>query len=332
MTRHPISPTLLTALLIGLSACATVSEPDDGDGRASASMSQAIFTDLHFDCRDAPVLLIDVEASPVLVAYGESIPMRHTRAASGVRFEAVSDTSTVLHMKGESAWVSLRGHDHTGCKLAVPPATPFNAQGQEPPWRVQVLDDHLTLTLGYAGDAHTLPLSHVEHAGLATRIQARGPSGPIALDIVRGVCRDSMSGMPHPYSVTLTGVDDVQPGCGGQPAELLAGKGWLVHSLDGVAPLAGSRVTLRFLEEDGRVAGTGSCNRYNAGYGLDGESLRFSQAAMTKMACAEELMRQEQHFHAILGGIDRFDMDEAGNLILIGSQGRLSASPLTPAD
>lgn len=217
MTRHLIKSAILPILLIGLSACATVSTPDHKNGRASASLSQAVFTDLHFDCDDVPVLLADAQTNPVLVVRGESIPMQHTRAASGVRLEARADASTVLHMKGESAWVSLRGQDHSNCRLAVPPAAPFIALGQEPPWRVQVMEHQLTLTTGYAGDARTLPLSHVTQSGLTTTVQARDGSGWVALDIVRQACRDSMSGMPYPYSVSLSGVDGAQPGCGGPP-------------------------------------------------------------------------------------------------------------------
>ena len=38
--------------------------------------------------------------------------------------------------------------------------------------------------------------------------------------------------------------------------------------------IAGSRVTILFLEED-RVAGSASCNRFMGGYKLTGEGLSF---------------------------------------------------------
>ncbi|MGL1833937.1 META domain-containing protein [Rhodocyclaceae bacterium SMB388] len=328
MTRYPNKPVLLSALLLGLSACATVAEPDRA---GSASMAQTVYTALHFDCGDLSVLLTDVDSTPVLVAAGESIPMHQTRAASGVRYEATQDASTVLHMKGDAAWVDLRGRDRANCTLTTPPAQPFTAQGQEPPWRVQVMDDAVTLTTGYAGAARTLALSSIEQSGLTTRMQAADRAGVIALAIVGEVCRDSMSGMPHPYSVVLSGIDGAQPGCGGQPIDLLAGREWIIQSLDGVTPTDGSPVTLRFLKDTGRIAGTGSCNRYHAGYTLDGESLRFTHAATTMMACAPNLMDQEQRFHSILSGIDRFDFDLDGRLILGGANGQLvaTASPLS---
>lgn len=323
MTKYPPQAALMATLLLGLSACATAPLHDPGD--ISKPQSQTMPTALHFDCGDLSVLLSDPDSAPALLVEGESVPMRQTRAASGVRFEGASDPTTVLHMKGETAWVSVGGRESTNCTLAVPPATPFTAQGQEPPWRVQVLDDVVTLTTGYAGEARTLTLSRVEQAGLTTIIQAADRSGAIELKVVRELCRDSMSGMPHPFSAMLAGVEGAQPGCAGRPIDLLAGREWIIASLDGVVPIDGPPVTLRFMEDTGRIAGAGSCNRYHADYSLDGESLRFSDAAMTKMACAPDLMDQERRFHSILNGITSFDINESGHLILQGTDGRLLA-------
>lgn len=253
MTRHSNKITLLSILLLGLSACATVSQPD--------------------------------------------------RAATP-----------------------------TSLLQAISPATSLTAQGQEPPWRAQVTDDGVTLTTGYTGAARTLALSQVEQSGVQTVIQAKDRFGSIRLALVREVCRDSMSGMPHPYSVVLSGVDGVQPGCGGQPLDLLTDREWIIQSLDGVAPIEDSPVTLNFLQDTGSIAGAGSCNRYHAGYTLDGESLRFAPAATTKMACSPDLMDQEQRFHAILIGIDRLDIDEQGHLILMGTNGQLIAKAASRTD
>jgi heat shock protein HslJ len=247
------------------------------------------------------------------------------------RFKIVPPLVSVL-LVGLSACVTVPGDTSLDISGPLtypeysPPGLPFIAQGQEPPWQVQVLDDTLTITTGYGAETRVLTLLDVEQLGQRTVFRAADRASELRVDAQARICRDSMSGMPYPYSVTLTGIENVQPGCGGRPIDLLAGKEWVIHSLDGVEPIAGSRVTLRFLEEDGRIAGSGSCNRYNAGYTLDGETLRFSDAASTKMGCAPELMRQEQAYHAILQGVVSFDIDDAGQLILLGSNGRLVAS------
>ncbi len=55
--------------------------------------------------------------------------------------------------------------------------------------------------------------------------------------------------------------------------------------------------------ENHRVAGSGGCNRLMGGYALEGQTLRFSQMAATKMACADG-MQQEQAFLEALRNVE----------------------------
>lgn len=133
-----------------------------------------------------------------------------------------------------------------------------------------------------------------------------------------------MSGVPHPFTVEVQIDGDRLAGCGGQPVSLLAGS-WEVEQLDGGGLLAGSRITLEVSAEDRRVSGLASCNRFTAGFELGGEGLTVAGPASTRMACAPEVMEQEERFLHLLAGARAFDLDSGGKLILSGPAGRLTA-------
>ena len=72
----------------------------------------------------------------------------------------------------------------------------------------------------------------------------------------------------------------------------LAGTSWMLSSLNGSLPLAGTMVTLAFGADDS-VSGTDGCNQFRGTYAQDGEKLTFEQPmATTMMACEEPIMAQ----------------------------------------
>jgi heat shock protein HslJ len=110
----------------------------------------------------------------------------------------------------------------------------------------------------------------------------------------------------------------------GDPVDLLTGAEWVVEDIDNQGSPDGASITLAFLP-DGRVAGSGGCNRYNASFTLTGDGLGFGPAASTMMACPEALMNVEQRFHATLAAVERFEIDDTGALVLIAPAGRILA-------
>jgi heat shock protein HslJ len=110
----------------------------------------------------------------------------------------------------------------------------------------------------------------------------------------------------------------------GDPVDLLTGAEWVVEDIDEQGIPDGASITLAFLP-DGRVAGSGGCNRYNASFTLSGDGLGFGPAAATMMACPEALMNIEQRFHATLAAVERFEIDDTGALVLIAPSGRILA-------
>jgi heat shock protein HslJ len=94
----------------------------------------------------------------------------------------------------------------------------------------------------------------------------------------------------------------------------LAATSWRVTALDngkgGVSGMVvGSRVTME-LAADGRVWGSGGCNRYTSSYRTDGTALAFTPAAATRMACAAAgVMEQEQAFFRALESVATMRME-----------------------
>jgi heat shock protein HslJ len=207
------------------------------------------------------------------------------------------------------------------------PAMPLRASGNEPPWLATLNDGELVLVTDYGARRRAVPLLDTLRDGAITRYRAVDGGLALAMTVRSRVCNDSMSGMPHPYSVEIATAEGVLYGCGGEPVELLAEREWEVTRLDDRAPVSGSRITLRFLPEDGRVAGIASCNKFTAAFTLTGEQLRFSAAMTTRMACPEPLMAQEVEFLRLLSGVSAFGIDGAGMLELIGGEGHLVARP-----
>ena len=86
---------------------------------------------------------------------------------------------------------------------------------------------------------------------------------------------------------------------GAAPAGLTGA--WRVISLDG-APLPGrTGVTLDFAP-GGQLSGQAPCNRYHAGYRIEGNRVIFSSGATTRMFCGEEIMTAEQRLMEMMGG------------------------------
>jgi heat shock protein HslJ len=198
---------------------------------------------------------------------------------------------------------------------------PFRASGNEPSWRLDIGETEMTLLTNFGQDrlVAAAPKPHV--SGATTRFVTRVDQEEFAATIVEQLCIDSMSGMPHPQSVTVVVGDRTLNGCGGEPASLLQGAEWTVVSIAGKPLVAGSKATLTFAP-DGSLSGHASCNRFMSEYKLSGEGLSIASAAGTRMTCEARLMQQEQAFLAALSGIRSFSISADGALLLRTGDGR----------
>ena len=92
---------------------------------------------------------------------------------------------------------------------------------------------------------------------------------------------------------------------------------WVLNSLDGSLPLAGTRVTLAF-GNDGTANGTDGCNQFNGAYTQDGSNLTFAQPmASTMMACEDAIMSQATAYMNALAATTDF-VGSTSQLVLRG--------------
>ena len=92
-------------------------------------------------------------------------------------------------------------------------------------------------------------------------------------------------------------------GTGAIDVSTLAGKTWVLVSLDGKPVLEGTRVILEFSPAEGGIAGSGGCNHYFGNFVLKGEELTISALGMTEMYCMDPagVMEQEKSYLDALG-------------------------------
>ncbi|HMO08192.1 MAG TPA: META domain-containing protein [Paracoccaceae bacterium] len=254
----------------------------------------------------------------VLTYGGEGRVLAQVVTASGAKFAdgKPEDAETSVWTKGEGAKVLWSGGEMPPCRsAALPPEAPMVARGNEPFWRLDLTAEGLVLTTPEGEEARTgtLPPPVFGTQSVVYTV----PGGP-EISLYPETCSDTMTGMPYPMTVILRAdtAEERRMGCGGEPRDLLQGN-WTAVELDGSPLPAGAEVTLSF--EGDRVAGRAACNRYTGGIILSGEGLSFGPAAGTRMACAPDLMAVEAAFFAALPAIDRFEVDGAGDLLLIGA-------------
>lgn len=271
-------------------------------------------------CGDRELTVGFVDDHAVLEVGGARRELRSVRSASGAKFEAPDDPGTFFWSKGETAQVSLDGELLPECVLVVPQArTPFRGGGNEPGWHVTVREGRIALVTDYGGERRETAAPAPDFAPGTVVYEVAEWDARVRIEHM--LCRDTMTGMPHPKTVTVTLPNRTLDGCGGEPSSLLTGPAWVVEDIAGGGVIDASRVTLDF-RPDGSLAGRASCNRYTARFELTGENLTVSPAASTRMACAPALMEQEQRFFEALERVFRFDLDDTGALVLIGVDGR----------
>lgn len=106
----------------------------------------------------------------------------------------------------------------------------------------------------------------------------------------------------------------------------LAGKEWILQSFhkgdEDRQVLPDTEITLSY--SDGRLGGSGGCNRYFTSLELAGDlSLKLGPIGSTMMACPEPVMDQEAAFLNALEAMVRFEVESARLMIYFDEDGRL---------
>lgn len=110
----------------------------------------------------------------------------------------------------------------------------------------------------------------------------------------------------------------------------LEGTAWVLQSLRGQSPLAGTTITLDFAAELGGRAG---CNHYGGSYTAAGDRLTLGMLYMTEMYCPDPagVMEQESAYLEALSTVARYRL-AGGRLELLDDAGQvvLSFAPAPP--
>jgi heat shock protein HslJ/membrane-bound inhibitor of C-type lysozyme len=302
----------LAVAATALAACGTPPAP-------AASAGAAPLTTVY-NCGGRRAVVVTTPQTARVEIDNRAIDMKLVPSASGARYEA-SEAGTSFWNKGERATISLRGRDLPECVQAKI-ALPLRATGNEPFWRLDVGAESLTLNTDLGARRVVTGAPSASRVGDATVFSARAAGGEaVSASVVDRLCNDTMTGMPHPYVVTVTDGAKTLRGCGGDPATLLRAREWSVEDVDGGGLIDRSRVTLAF-DDAGRVSGSAGCNNFAGRYTLSGEGLKFGDLALTRKACAASLMEQESRFVAALGAAQRFEITPQGALRLLGGDKR----------
>ncbi|MGZ8979948.1 MAG: META domain-containing protein [Burkholderiaceae bacterium] len=252
-----------------------------------------------------------------LVADGERYELHGIVSASGARYESVYDPTTQLWDKGDRATLTVRGEAWPECTVTRDAPDAITARGNEPGWRLELGTTMRFISDGDRVDGTAPP---AQYAGGVRRHVGTVAGRSVYISLTPRICRDTMAGMPFPFSAEVVISGRAFLGCGGEPDTLLMSDEWVVEDIGGTL-IDRSRATLDF-GVDGRLAGRASCNAFTTTYTLTGEGLSVGTTATTMMSCAPALMEQEKLFLDILQRVRRFDISEKGALVLEDDQRR----------
>ncbi len=94
--------------------------------------------------------------------------------------------------------------------------------------------------------------------------------------------------------------------------------------------LPNTEITIVFYGEAGGINGSAGCNRYFGGYERNGDLITLSAIGSTMMACAEDVMEQEQQYLTILQAAESYALID-GQLRITAGEEILVFSPQSDA-
>lgn len=195
----------------------------------------------------------------------------------------------------------------------------LRATGNEPGWDLVLRDKKMVLTTAYGARTVEAPLPKARDTGNGWRYQMQADGHAIEIHVEKDVCKDSMTGMPHPMKAEVVLDGEVLEGCAGESSSLLVGD-WLVVSINSAPVRKGVPVTMQ-MDADGRLSAHAGCNQLMGKYTLSGEGMGIGRLAATRKLCSQELMAQERLLTEMLESVVSFDIAEDGTLVLSASSG-----------
>ena len=100
------------------------------------------------------------------------------------------------------------------------------------------------------------------------------------------------------------------------PSAGLVGTRWTLEDLGGAGVIEEASATLEF-PEPGKVAGSGSCNRFFGTVSIDGSAMSIRPLGTTRMACTEAVAMQEVNYIRALQSAERYVLEGTALLIYV---------------
>lgn len=236
----------------------------------------------------------------------------------GELYLSQTDPITSVRIQDQEAEIVIDGQKLPHCTLASSYPKYVKAQGNEPGW--QVIDDGNQVALRLQ-DGTEEAFTQVTRRYLDGSF-LYGVRGQFGLKLTHGLCTDTMTGMPHPYSAVLSREGQQYAGCAGDPQATFSGHEWHVTSLYG-QDVTEERV--HFTLDQGQINGRAACNLFFGSYELSGEGIRIAPSGSTKMACSQEAMQLEYDFLQALFHVYGLTINADDQLILSTPQGDIVA-------
>jgi heat shock protein HslJ len=208
------------------------------------------------------------------------------------------------------------------CQTVVPeqsgPEVYFTARGNEPGWIVRFNSEKIA----FEGDYGETKITVAKPEGRPSFNGMRYLTDRLTVDVTHATCADVMSGQRYAETVIVLANGKEYKGCGGRnlPPESLDGTSWTILMMDQLPVIDGISTELRFA--DGKLSGTGGCNRISGSYTTKGGDIIFGALVTTRMACPKKQMAQEAKLMSLLQGkvTTRYTVD--GDLILTNESGQ----------
>jgi putative lipoprotein len=108
---------------------------------------------------------------------------------------------------------------------------------------------------------------------------------------------------------------------GGGAASPLSGTVWRLQDIAGEAVLPDVEATIQF-EVEGCVSGRASCNQFGGSASVSGESITFEPLILTRMACQDSIMAQEDRYVEALQAAQRFTVNGDELLMYSSAEGQ----------
>ena len=92
--------------------------------------------------------------------------------------------------------------------------------------------------------------------------------------------------------------------------DVLEGTSWQLEDLGGAGIVDKAAATLEF-NQDGKIEGHGSCNRFSGTADVSGSTIRIGPVAATLMGCGDAVMNQEKKYFDALRNAERFTLEDS---------------------